>query len=434
MTCVSEQWRIVVGQRLDLALFLPSLALALIGYVMITSASMDVVAIKFNDPFYQNKRQLLFMILGGVSLMVCLITPVHVWQKQSPYLLLLGVLLTVAVLIPGLGKNVNGSTRWIPMGPLSLQPSEFAKIAVVTFMAGYLVRQQKEIRNNFSGFSKSLVVLGTFIVLFLLEPDFGAVVVMMCAVLGMFFLGGMRKRHISIVLVAAASLGAITIFAAEYRVKRLMTYLDPWGDPFGSGYQLTQAQIAFGRGGWFGEGLGQSMQKLFYLPEAHTDFVYSVLAEEWGAFGALIVVVLYGVLIVRGLHVGQKAERLGRHFSAYLAYGLTLLIATQAIISVGVNLGLLPTKGLTLPFVSYGGSSMLACAGSLGILLRISLENNAAYVGSSSEVTVDGYPSHSSVGSSLTKQAHQAARATSGLDDVDQWFGGEATNKGQTHD
>ena len=433
MISISEQWRAVVSQRLDLALFLPALALALIGYIMITSASMDVVAIKFNDPFYQSKRQLLFIILGSVSLIVCLLTPVHVWQKQSPYLLLIALLLLVAVLIPGLGRNVNGSTRWIPIGPLSLQPSEFAKIAVVAFMAGYLVRQQEEIRNHFSGFSKSLVVLGAFIVLFLLEPDFGAVVVMMCAVLGMFFLGGMRKRHISIVLVAAGALGAMTIFAAEYRVKRLMTYLDPWGDPFGSGYQLTQAQIAFGRGGWFGEGLGQSMQKLFYLPEAHTDFVYSVLAEEWGAFGALIVVALYGVLIVRGLKVGQKAERLGRHFSAYLAYGLVLLIAAQAMINIGVNLGLLPTKGLALPFVSYGGSSMLACASSLGILLRISLENNADYVGSSSENTIHG-EAHQRTSEPLSGSGGLGAKPTPGLDDVDQWFDVKIKRQGQPYE
>ncbi len=378
MNIMAQQWQRISGQRLDFALLLPAIALALIGYVMITSASMDVVAVKFNDPFYQSKRQLLFMVLGLASLVVCLMMPVDVWHKQSPWLLLLAVLLLIAVLIPGLGRSVNGSTRWIPIGPLSLQPSEFAKLAVVAFMAGYLVRRQDEVRTQFSGFLKPLVVLGLFIVLFLLEPDFGAVVVMMAAVLGMFFLGGMRKLHIGAVVVAAGALGTMTIFAAEYRVKRLMTYLDPWGDPFGSGYQLTQAQIAFGRGGWFGEGLGQSMQKLFYLPEAHTDFVYSVLAEEWGAMGALVVVALYGVLIVRGLKVGQQAETLGRQYSAYLAYGLVLLIAAQAMINIGVNLGLLPTKGLTLPFVSYGGSSMLACAGSLGILLRISLENSIA--------------------------------------------------------
>ena len=430
MILVSEQWRAVTSQRLDLSLILPTLILALIGYVMITSASMDVVAIKFNDPFYQSKRQLLFILLGSCCLMVCLLTPVHVWQKQSPYLLLLAVVLLVAVLIPGLGRGVNGSTRWISIGSLSLQPSEFAKIAVVAFMAGYLVRQQKEVRNSFSGFSKSLVVLGVFIVLFLLEPDFGVVVVMMSAVLGMFFLGGMRKRHISIVLVVAAALGAMTIFAAEYRVKRLMTYLDPWGDPFGSGYQLTQAQIAFGRGGWFGEGLGQSMQKLFYLPEAHTDFVYSVLAEEWGAFGALVVVALYGVLIVRGLKVGQKAERLGRHFSAYLAYGLVLIIAAQAMINIGVNLGLLPTKGLTLPFVSYGGSSMLACAGSLGILLRISMENNLSYADYTNSPNMTPIYEQS-LHRSLDVQGEEA---TPGLDDVDQRFDDEAKNQGRRHD
>jgi cell division protein FtsW len=430
MILVSEQWRAVTSQRLDLSLFLPALALALIGYVMITSASMDVVAIKFNDPFYQSKRQLLFILLGGCSLMVCLLTPVHVWQKQSPYLLLLAVLLLVAVLIPGLGREVNGSTRWIPIGSLNLQPSEFAKIAVVAFMAGYLVRQQEDVRNSFSGFSKSLVVLGVFIELFLLEPDYGVVVVMMSAVLGMFFLGGMRKRHIFIVLVASAALGAMTIFAAEYRVRRLMAYLDPWSDPLVSGYQLIQAQIAFGRGGWFGEGLGQSMQKLFYLPEAHTDFVYSVLAEEWGAFGALVVVALYGVLIVRGLKVGQQAERLGRHFSAYLAYGLVLIIAAQAMINIGVNLGLLPTKGLTLPFVSYGGSSMLVCAGSLGILLRISMENNLSYA---------DYTNSPNITPAYEQSLHrsldvQGEGATPGLDDVDQWFDDAAKNRGRRHD
>jgi cell division protein FtsW len=219
----------------------------------------------------------------------------------------------------------------------------------------------------------------------------------------------------------------VTIYAAEYRVKRLVSFLDPWADPFGSGYQLTQAQIAFGRGGWFGEGLGQSMQKLFYLPEAHTDFVYSVLAEEWGAFGALIVVVLYGVLIVRGLHVGQRAERLGRHFSAYLAYGLVLLIAAQAIINIGVNLGLLPTKGLTLPFVSYGGSSMLACAASMGILLRISLENNTTHSESYDEHGVHSQTTYTSLGISK-------AEVTPGLDDVDQWFDDDAQQQGWHND
>jgi cell division protein FtsW len=407
MSIMAQQWQHITGHRLDLALLLPAIALALIGYVMITSASMDVVAVKFNDPFYQSKRQLLFMVLGVVSLTVCLMIPVDVWHKQSPWLLLLAVLLLIAVLIPGLGRSVNGSTRWIPIGPLSLQPSEFAKLAVVTFMAGYLVRRQDEVRTQFSGFLKSLVVLGLFIVLFLLEPDFGTVVVMMAAVLGMFFLGGMRKLHIGAVVVAAGALGTMTIFAAEYRVKRLMTYLDPWGDPFGSGYQLTQAQIAFGRGGWFGEGLGQSMQKLFYLPEAHTDFVYSVLAEEWGALGALVVVALYGLLIVRGLKVGQKAEALGHQYSAYLAYGLVLLIAAQAMINIGVNLGLLPTKGLTLPFVSYGGSSMLACAASLGILLRISLENTVALT--------QPYPPS-------VDQLQASTRQDNGIQDAEHWF------------
>jgi cell division protein FtsW len=417
-SAISQQWRSVTSQRLDLVLFLPALALALIGYVMITSASMDVVSIKFGDPFYQSKRQLLFLLLGGISLIICLLMPVTVWDKQSGWLLLIAILLLIAVLLPGLGRNVNGSTRWIPIGPLSLQPSEFAKMAVVIFMAGYLVRRQEEVRTQFSGFLKSLVVLGMFIVLFLLEPDFGAVVVMMASILGMFFLSGMRKLHIGLVTVAAGALGTMTIFAAEYRVKRLMTYLDPWSDPFGSGYQLTQAQIAFGRGGWFGEGLGQSMQKLFYLPEAHTDFVYSVLAEEWGAAGALVVVVLYAILIVRGLKVGQKSEALGRQYAAYLAYGLVLLIAAQAMINIGVNLGLLPTKGLTLPFVSYGGSSMLACSASLGILLRISLDNNMPVTASTS---LDGTADQQNKGiTGIT--GIKGIKGIDGIKGADRWF------------
>jgi cell division protein FtsW len=266
--------------------------------------------------------------------------------------------------------------RWIPLGSFSLQPSEFAKIAVVTFMAGYLVRRQAEVRTNFVGFLKPMLVMMVFSGLLLLEPDFGATVVLMGAVVGMFFLSGMRKLHLlAVALVLLPVIAAIAMFS-PYRMKRLLTYLEPWQDPFGAGYQLTQAQIAFGRGGWFGEGLGNSMQKLFYLPEAHTDFVYSVLAEEWGAMGAIAVVALYAVLIVRGLKVGQLAERLQRPYAAYLCYGLVFLIAAQAMINIGVNLGLLPTKGLTLPFVSYGGSSMIACAGIVGILLRISVENS----------------------------------------------------------
>jgi len=371
-----QQWQLLNGQMLDKALLVPAIALMVIGFIMISSASIDVSAIKHLDPFYQSKRQAIFVLLGLVALCSCLLIPIQFWQKYGPVLMGLGAVSLVLVLIPGLGREVNGSVRWIPLGSFSLQPSEFAKVAVVTFMAGYLVRRQAEVRTNFVGFLKPMIVMMIFSGLLLLEPDFGATVVLMGAVVGMFFLGGMRKLHLTAVaMVLVPVVGAMAWFT-PYRMQRLLTYLEPWQDPFGAGYQLTQAQIAFGRGGWFGEGLGNSMQKLFYLPEAHTDFVYSVLAEEWGAMGAIAVVGLYAILIVRGLKVGQIAERLQRPYAAYLCYGLIFLISAQAMINIGVNLGLLPTKGLTLPFVSYGGSSMIACAGTLGILLRISLENS----------------------------------------------------------
>ncbi|MDP6967976.1 MAG: putative lipid II flippase FtsW [Gammaproteobacteria bacterium] len=376
MNWLQQQWQLLYAQNLDKALLVPAIALMVIGFVMISSASIDVSAIKHLDPFYQSKRQAIFILLGLVTLCACLFIPIQFWQKHGPMLMGLGALSLLVVLVPGLGREVNGSVRWIPLGSFSLQPSEFAKVAVVTFMAGYLVRRQAEVRTNFVGFLKPMIVMMIFSGLLLLEPDFGATVVLMGAVVGMFFLGGMRKLHLTAVVLVLLPVVAAIAWVAPYRMQRLLTYLEPWQDPFGAGYQLTQAQIAFGRGGWFGEGLGNSMQKLFYLPEAHTDFVYSVLAEEWGAIGAIGVVGLYAVLIVRGLRVGQIAERLQRPYAAYLCYGLIFLIAAQAMINIGVNLGLLPTKGLTLPFVSYGGSSMIACAGMLGILLRISVENS----------------------------------------------------------
>ncbi|MCP4881111.1 MAG: putative lipid II flippase FtsW [Gammaproteobacteria bacterium] len=376
MNWLQQQWQLVSDQAWDRALLIPAVALMVIGFIMISSASIDVAAINNLDPFYQSKRQGVFVLLGLIAMFVSLHIPIQFWQKYGPVLMGLAALSLLIVLVPGVGREVNGSVRWIPVGSFSLQPSEFAKVAVVTFMAGYLVRRQSEVRTTIAGFLKPMAVMMIFSGLLLLEPDFGATVVLMGAVIGMFFLGGMRKLHlVAVALVLLPVVGAIAWFS-PYRMQRLLTYLEPWQDPFGAGYQLTQAQIAFGRGGWFGEGLGNSMQKLFYLPEAHTDFVYSVLAEEWGAVGALAVVGLYAVLIVRGLRIGQMAERLQRPYAAYLCYGLVFLIAAQAVINIGVNLGLLPTKGLTLPFVSYGGSSMMASATILGILLRISLENS----------------------------------------------------------
>ena len=379
MNWLQQQAQFIAGQSIDKMLLVPAIALMIIGFVMISSASIDVAAIKYMDPFYQSKRQAIFIFLGIIALVASLLIPIQFWQKHGAMLMILGALSLVVVLIPGVGREVNGSVRWIPLGVFSLQPSEFAKVAVVTFMAGYLVRRQAEVRSSYAGFIKPMAVIAVFALLLLAEPDFGTTVVLTGAVIGMFFLAGMPKLLLFMMAAVLVPVAFAIAYLSPYRWARMTNFLDPWLDPFGAGYQLSQAQIAFGRGGWFGEGLGNSMQKLFYLPEAHTDFVYSVLAEEWGAIGALGVVALYGLLIVRGLKVGQMAERLQRPYAAYLCYGLVFLLTAQAMINIGVNLGLLPTKGLTLPFVSYGGSSMIASAGTLGILLRISIENSYLY-------------------------------------------------------
>jgi cell division protein FtsW len=271
--------------------------------------------------------------------------------------------------------------RWIGLGFIGMQVSELAKFAVVVYMAGYLLRCNAEIKVDFSGFLKPMTVLGVILLLLLKEPDFGAAVVIMATALGMMFLAGMRLRNFILLLaIVFAGLSFLAI-SAPYRLLRLTSFLNPWEHPFNSGYQLTQSLIAFGRGGWFGVGLGQSIQKLFYLPEAHTDFLFAVIAEELGLVGMLVVIFLFTFLVVRIFYIGRKAQKLGQHFAGYLAYGFGLWIAIQFAVSMGVNSGLLPTKGLTLPLMSYGGSSMLVNCITIAVLLRIDYENRMLSVG-----------------------------------------------------
>jgi len=281
--------------------------------------------------------------------------------------------LLILVLLPGIGREVNGAKRWIGVGLFNVQPSEVAKVCAVLFLAGYLVRRQQEVRGSWKGFFKPLVVLVPIAGLLLLEPDFGATVVMLGAAAGMLFLGGVGLFRFGLMVLLA--LGAIYLLVQDpYRWARITNFSDPWADQFGAGYQLSQALIAFGRGEWLGVGLGNSVQKQFYLPEAHTDFVFSILAEELGLVGALLTLGLFVFIAVRSLYVGLWAERSRQFFSAYVAYGLALLWIGQILINIGVNVGLLPTKGLTLPFLSYGGSSLIICCASLGMLLRIEWE------------------------------------------------------------
>ena len=363
---------------MDLPLLRGGIVLLSLGLVMVSSASMEVAAGQLGNPLYYMKRQLVYVFIGIVALLSTLAVPLRLWEQSRFLLLALAFILLIAVLIPGVGREVNGSWRWIAVGPINVQPSELAKLFAVIFLAGYLVHRQDEVKEGWVGFIKPFLVLGPMAVLLILEPDFGATVVLMGAAVGRMFLGGVGLLRFTLLFGALAGMAAALVLYEPYRLQRLTGFLNPWNDPYGTGYQLTQALIAFGRGEWLGVGLGNSIQKQFYLPEAHTDFVFSVLAEELGLIGALAAFALLVFIAARALYIGLWAERAGRYFSAYVAYGLAIMWCGQVLINVGVNIGLLPTKGLTLPFLSYGGSSLVVCCISLGLLLRIDWERRQA--------------------------------------------------------
>ena len=362
------------GFDVDFPMLAGCLALLGLGLVMITSASSEVAAALSGNPLYHMIRHLIYLVIGLGAAGVVLMIPMSFWQRYVWMLLLAAFGLLVLVLIPGIGREVNGARRWIGFGAFNVQPSEIAKVFVVVYLAGYLVRRQEEVRESWMGFFKPFVVLLPMAGLLLLEPDFGATVVMMGSAMAMLFLGGVGMLRFGLMVALAVGAVFVLVQTQEYRLQRLITFTDPWADQYGAGYQLTQALIAFGRGEWFGVGLGNSIQKQFYLPEAHTDFVFSVLAEELGLVGALTTLGLFVFVCVRGLYIGLWAEKAKQFFSAYVAYGLSFLWIGQFLINIGVNTGLLPTKGLTLPFLSYGGSSLVICCVSLALLLRIEWE------------------------------------------------------------
>ncbi|WP_431688025.1 putative lipid II flippase FtsW [Hahella sp. NBU794] len=359
---------------LDMPLLGSALALAAIGLIMVTSASVDFADDANGQALYYMWRHLSYLLAGVAVGFVILRLPLQWWHKQSWILLVVALGFLVAVLIPGIGRTVNGSTRWISLGVINIQASEIAKVCLAIYTASYLVRRLDEVRGSWWGFAKPLLVLTLVALLLLMEPDFGALVVTMCAVVGMIFLSGVALSRFAALLMFCVGSVALLAVSQPYRLKRLTAYTDPWADQFDSGYQLTQALIAFGRGEWSGVGLGNSIQKLFYLPEAHTDFVFAIIAEELGLLGSLLIIVLFGVLLWRGMHVSRMAERAGQLFNAYTGYGVTLLLGGQALINLGVNTGLLPTKGLTLPLISYGGSSLIISSLCVAILLRIGSE------------------------------------------------------------
>ena len=353
-------------------------ALIAVGVIAISSASISLSEVKFGNEWHHAIRHLSYLAIGVTLGFFAYLLPLNVWRQTSPWLLMLAFALLVLVLVPGVGRVVNGSQRWIPLAGFTLQPSEFAKFALVLWLSGYMVRHGEELRTALRGLLKPISVLVLFALLLLSEPDFGATVIILGTAFGMLFMGGARLIYVLGLVLSAVTIMAGMILMAPYRMQRLMAYQDPWSDPFGSGFQLIQSLIAYGRGEWLGVGLGNSVQKLFYLPEAHTDFVFSIWAEETGLVGAVAVIILFAVFVGRIVFMGYRFLLESREFEAYCCFGFALVFAGQAFVNMGVSSGLLPTKGLTLPFISYGGNSLMMSCITVGLLLKLERSQVAA--------------------------------------------------------
>ena len=377
MSAVLPQQAVAPRYRIDTWLAGSAVALALLGAVMVASASITMADRSYGQPFYFLMRQVIYLGAGGLAAAVCMLLPLRAWEQASPLLLTGAALLLVAVLVPGVGHEVNGATRWLRFGPFNLQASEPARLLLLIYLCSYVARHRDVLQAGFRGLLYPMVIVTAAGTLLMLQPDFGATAVLFATAIGVLFVGGMRIGYL--LLMGLAGLGALGMLVAtsEYRMRRLTAFVDPWADPFGSGFQLTQSLIAIARGEWLGVGLGGSVQKLFYLPEAHTDFVFAVFAEEFGLLGVFVMIALFAVLVWRAYAVSMAAAAAGRVFSACLAFGIGTLIAMQAFINMAVNMGLLPTKGLTLPLVSYGGSSLVVTSAGIGLLLRIHYELSA---------------------------------------------------------
>ena len=364
-----------VNSLMDRWLLGSIIGLSIIGILMVASSSIMMSTSHYHQPFHFLIRQATYLFAGIIMALGVIRIEMNVWQRISIPLLLICILLLILVLIPGIGRSVNGSRRWLSFGPIGIQVSEIAKLSIIFYISGYLVRQQKNVTHTIRGFINPMMVLGIFAFLLMLEPDFGATVVISGTVMALLFLAGVKIRYyLTLLSLVTAALAGLAI-SSPYRIARLTAFLNPWADQFNSGYQLTQSLIAFGRGGWLGVGFGESVQKLFYLPEAHTDFLFAVLAEETGLLGIVVVLILYSILIYRGIKIAYVAYMQELFFAAWTAYGLTFWLGLQAFINMGVNAGLLPTKGLTLPFLSYGGASIVINCIVIALLIRIDYEN-----------------------------------------------------------
>ncbi|MCO7508472.1 cell division protein FtsW [Serratia fonticola] len=346
--------------------------LAIVGFVMVTSASMPIGQRLAEDPFLFAKRDALYLGLAfGLSL-VTLRIPMAVWQRYSNVMLLLSIVLLLVVLV--VGSSVNGASRWISLGPLRIQPAELSKLSLFCYLASYLVRKVEEVRSNFWGFCKPMGVMVVLAVLLLAQPDLGTVVVLFITTLAMLFLAGAKMWQFLAIIGSGVFAVGLLIIAEPYRMRRVTSFWNPWADPFGSGYQLTQSLMAFGRGEFWGQGLGNSVQKLEYLPEAHTDFIFSILGEELGYIGVVLALLMVFFVAFRAMSIGRRALEIDQRFSGFLACSIGVWFSFQALVNVGAAAGMLPTKGLTLPLISYGGSSLIIMSTAIVLLLRIDYE------------------------------------------------------------
>ena len=362
----------------DLWLVVALIGLVSVGVVMVTSSSIAVADSQHMGPFYFLRKHLVFLGLGVIAASLAMRTELKLFEKYAFHLMLLAFVLLLAVFVPHLGMRLNGARRWLNLLVTTFQPVEAVKLILVVYIASYLVRHRESVETRFLGLFKPVMVAGVIVLLLLAQPDFGSATLVIAVTIAMVWLGGARPIFLFLMGLPLMPLLYIAATGESYRMKRLTTFMDPWKDPFNDGFQLTQSLMAIGRGEWTGVGLGSSVLKLSYLPEAHTDFIFAVIGEELGLAGVVLVIGLFGLAVGRGLYLGLKGVEIGQRFAGYVAFGISLMLAMQAIVSVGVNLGALPTKGLTLPLISYGGSSMVLTCAMAGVLLRATFEINRA--------------------------------------------------------
>ncbi|MFC5437292.1 putative lipid II flippase FtsW [Rhodanobacter umsongensis] len=362
----------------DLWLLVALIGLVSVGVVMVASSSIAVADSQHLGPFYFLRKHLVFLSLGLIAASMAMRTELKLFEKYAFHLMLLAFVLLLAVFVPHLGMRLNGARRWLNLLVTTFQPVEAVKLILVVYIASYLVRHRESVETRFLGLFKPVMVAGVIVLLLLAQPDFGSATLVIAVTIAMVWLGGARPIFLFVMGLPLMPLLYIAATGESYRMKRLTTFMDPWKDPFNDGFQLTQSLMAIGRGEWTGVGLGSSVLKLSYLPEAHTDFIFAVIGEELGLAGVVLVIGLFGLAVGRGLYLGLKGVEIGQRFAGYVAFGISLMLAMQAIVSVGVNLGALPTKGLTLPLISYGGSSMVLTCAMAGVLLRATFEINRA--------------------------------------------------------